>query len=55
MYLNCMVNIYNLEELILCALPYHDTHAFVQIVHLIDIRLGSYNFCMLYALVNGGV
>jgi hypothetical protein len=31
------------------------THAFVRIVQLIDTRLGSYNYCMLYALVNGGV
>jgi hypothetical protein len=31
------------------------THAFVRIVQLINTRLGSYNCCMLYALVNGGV
>ncbi|KAJ3680582.1 hypothetical protein LUZ60_016860 [Juncus effusus] len=30
-----LVHIYNMEELILCAFPYHDTHVFVQIVQLI--------------------
>lgn len=30
------IHVYNVEELILCALPYHDTHAFVRIVQLID-------------------
>lgn len=30
---------YNIEELILCAFPYHDTHAFVRIVQLIDAGL----------------
>ncbi|XP_074294741.1 uncharacterized protein At3g06530-like [Silene latifolia] len=30
------IHVYNIEELILCALPYHDTHVFVRIVQLID-------------------
>ncbi|KAK9734133.1 hypothetical protein RND81_04G117000 [Saponaria officinalis] len=30
------IHVYNSEELILCALPYHDTHAFVRIVQLMD-------------------
>ncbi|KAK6794238.1 hypothetical protein RDI58_007691 [Solanum bulbocastanum] len=30
------IHIYNIEELILCALPYHDTHVFVRVVQLID-------------------
>ncbi|CAI9771819.1 unnamed protein product [Fraxinus pennsylvanica] len=30
------VHLYNTEELILCALPYHETHVFVQIVQLIN-------------------
>ncbi|PIN11747.1 hypothetical protein CDL12_15648 [Handroanthus impetiginosus] len=30
------VHVYNAEDLILCALPYHDTHVFVQIVQLIN-------------------
>lgn len=30
------VHVYNMEELILCALPYHDTHVFVRIVQLLD-------------------
>ncbi|PWA48499.1 hypothetical protein CTI12_AA490310 [Artemisia annua] len=30
------IHVYNADELILCALPYHDTHVFVQIVQLLD-------------------
>uniref|UniRef100_A0A1J3J391 Uncharacterized protein n=1 Tax=Noccaea caerulescens TaxID=107243 RepID=A0A1J3J391_NOCCA len=30
------VYIYNLEDVVLCALPYHDTHAFVRIVQLLS-------------------
>ncbi|XP_020576310.1 uncharacterized protein At3g06530 isoform X2 [Phalaenopsis equestris] len=30
------VHVFNAEELVLCALPYHDTHAFVRIIQLID-------------------
>ncbi|PKA48764.1 Uncharacterized protein AXF42_Ash018706 [Apostasia shenzhenica] len=30
------VHVFNIEELVLCALPYHDTHHFVRIVQLID-------------------
>ncbi|XP_042063624.1 uncharacterized protein At3g06530-like [Salvia splendens] len=38
------VHVYNSEDLILCALPYHDTHAFVQIVRLIDARNSKWKF-----------
>uniref|UniRef100_A0A2N9G8U6 Uncharacterized protein n=1 Tax=Fagus sylvatica TaxID=28930 RepID=A0A2N9G8U6_FAGSY len=38
------VHIYNFEELILCALPYHDTHTFVRIVQLIDTRNSKWKF-----------
>ncbi|XP_021654039.2 uncharacterized protein At3g06530 isoform X1 [Hevea brasiliensis] len=38
------IHIYNAEDLILCALPYHDTHAFVQIVQLIDTRNSKWKF-----------
>ncbi|KAM3682910.1 hypothetical protein ACJW31_12G106500 [Castanea mollissima] len=38
------VHIYNFEELILCTLPYHDTHAFVRIVQLIDTRNSKWKF-----------
>lgn len=30
------IHVFNTEELILCALPYHDTHVFVRIVQLLD-------------------
>lgn len=30
------IHVYNLEDVILCALPYHDTHAFVRIVQLLS-------------------
>ncbi|XP_075648528.1 uncharacterized protein At3g06530 isoform X3 [Castanea sativa] len=38
------VHIYNFEELILGTLPYHDTHAFVRIVQLIDTRNSKWKF-----------
>ncbi|CAN6374335.1 unnamed protein product [Urochloa humidicola] len=31
------VQVYNLDELMLSALPYHDTHAFVRIVQLLNL------------------
>lgn len=38
------IHIYNAEELILCTLPYHDTHEFVRILQLIDTGNGRWNF-----------
>ncbi|KAF5456237.1 hypothetical protein F2P56_025738 [Juglans regia] len=38
------VHVFNFEELILCALPYHDTHAFVRIMMLIDTRNTKWKF-----------
>lgn len=38
------IHIYNAEELILCTLPYHDTHEFVRIVQLIDTGNGRWRF-----------
>ncbi|XP_076945325.1 uncharacterized protein At3g06530-like [Bidens hawaiensis] len=38
------IYVYNTEEMILCALPYHDTHVFVRIVQLIDTRHGKWAF-----------
>ncbi|CAI8586853.1 unnamed protein product [Vicia faba] len=38
------INVYNNEDLILCALPYHDTHAFVRVVQILDIRNGTWGF-----------
>ncbi|XP_058207523.1 uncharacterized protein At3g06530 isoform X3 [Rhododendron vialii] len=38
------VHVYNTEELILCALPYHDTHVFVRIVQLLDIGNSKWKF-----------
>nr|XP_043631361.1 uncharacterized protein At3g06530 isoform X2 [Erigeron canadensis] len=35
---------YNMEELILCALPYHDTHVFVRIVQLLETGNGKWKF-----------
>ncbi|XP_021905643.1 uncharacterized protein At3g06530 [Carica papaya] len=34
----------NVHDLILCALPYHDTHAFVKIVQLLNIRDNKWKF-----------
>ncbi|KAL1565211.1 hypothetical protein AAHA92_07455 [Salvia divinorum] len=38
------VHVYNSEDLILCALPYHDTPVFVQIVQLIDAGNSKWKF-----------
>lgn len=38
------IHIYNIEEFILCALPYHDTHVFVRVVQLIDTRNSRWKF-----------
>ncbi|KAL0403042.1 UNVERIFIED_CONTAM: hypothetical protein Sradi_1945000 [Sesamum radiatum] len=38
------VHVYNAEDLILCALPYHDTHVFVQIVQLINTGNNRWKF-----------
>ncbi|XP_057534172.1 uncharacterized protein At3g06530 [Amaranthus tricolor] len=38
------IHVYNFEELILCSLPYHDTHAFVRIVQLIDFGNTRWKF-----------
>ncbi|XP_015973198.1 uncharacterized protein At3g06530 [Arachis duranensis] len=38
------VHVYNVEELVLCALPYHDTHAFVRIVQILDTRNTKWGF-----------
>ncbi|XP_062092226.1 uncharacterized protein At3g06530 [Humulus lupulus] len=38
------IHVYNFEELILCSLPYHDTHAFVRIVKLIDTGNSKWKF-----------
>ncbi|XP_077219422.1 ARM repeat superfamily protein isoform X2 [Tasmannia lanceolata] len=38
------VHVYNIDELVLCALPYHDTHAFVRIVQLLDLGNKKWEF-----------
>ncbi|WJX64702.1 hypothetical protein P8452_49448 [Trifolium repens] len=38
------IYVHNYEDLILCALPYHDTHAFVRIVQILNIRNGTWGF-----------
>ncbi|KAF8101204.1 hypothetical protein N665_0209s0060 [Sinapis alba] len=38
------VHIYNVEDVVLCALPYHDTHAFVRIVQLISTGNTKWKF-----------
>lgn len=38
------IHVYNAEDLILCALPYHDTHVFVQIVQLINTGNSRWRF-----------
>ncbi|XP_004517296.1 uncharacterized protein At3g06530-like [Cicer arietinum] len=38
------IHVFNKEDLILCALPYHDTHAFVRIVQIIETSNGTWGF-----------
>ncbi|XP_010536553.1 PREDICTED: uncharacterized protein At3g06530 [Tarenaya hassleriana] len=38
------IHVYNSEDLVLCALPYHDTHAFVRIVQLIKTGNDKWKF-----------
>ncbi|XP_028799979.1 uncharacterized protein At3g06530 isoform X2 [Neltuma alba] len=38
------VHVYNTEDIILCALPYHDTHAFVRILQILDTRNTKWAF-----------
>ncbi|KAI5670289.1 hypothetical protein M9H77_10653 [Catharanthus roseus] len=38
------IYVYNVEELVLCALPYHDTHEFVRVVQLIDTGNSRWKF-----------
>ncbi|PKI39449.1 hypothetical protein CRG98_040125 [Punica granatum] len=38
------IHVYNMEDLILCALPFHDTHAFVRIVQLVDFGNTKWRF-----------
>ncbi|CAH9069155.1 unnamed protein product [Cuscuta epithymum] len=38
------IHVYNKEELILCSLPYHDTHVFVRIIQLIDTGNSRWKF-----------
>uniref|UniRef100_A0A0D9W7V0 BP28 C-terminal domain-containing protein n=1 Tax=Leersia perrieri TaxID=77586 RepID=A0A0D9W7V0_9ORYZ len=47
-----LVHVYNVDELLLCALPYHDTHAFVRIVQLIN--LGNSKWAFLDAVKSSG-
>ncbi|KAL4178617.1 hypothetical protein AMTRI_Chr13g116010 [Amborella trichopoda] len=38
------VHVYNMDDLVLCALPYHDTTVFVRIVQLLDLRNTKWGF-----------
>lgn len=38
------LHVYNTEELILCALPYHDTHVFVRIAQLLNTGNTKWKF-----------
>lgn len=38
------IHIFNVEELVLCALPYHDTQVFVRIIQLLDFSNKKWAF-----------
>lgn len=48
--LSFRIHVYNNEDLILCSLPYHDTHPFVRIVQILDTRLERYDYVFLVCL-----
>ncbi|WOL10215.1 hypothetical protein Cni_G18969 [Canna indica] len=39
-----LVHVYNMDELVLCALPFHDTSIFVRIVQLLDLGNSKWVF-----------
>ncbi|KAI3912933.1 hypothetical protein MKW92_025813 [Papaver armeniacum] len=39
-----MVHVYNIDELVNCALPYHDTTAFVRIVQIVQLQNSKWGF-----------
>lgn len=41
------IHVHNNEDLILCALPYHDTHPFVRVVQILDTRLERRDYVFL--------
>ncbi|XP_022736219.1 uncharacterized protein At3g06530 isoform X2 [Durio zibethinus] len=38
------IHVYNIEDFVLCVLPYHDTHAFVRMVQLINAGNSKWKF-----------
>ncbi|XP_073001076.1 uncharacterized protein At3g06530 isoform X2 [Typha latifolia] len=38
------IHVFNMDELVLAVLPYHDTHTFVRIVQLLDLRNSKWAF-----------
>ncbi|XVF49416.1 hypothetical protein PTKIN_Ptkin04bG0010100 [Pterospermum kingtungense] len=38
------IHVYNIEDLVLCVVPYHDTHVFVRIVQLINTGNSKWKF-----------
>ena len=45
--LSFRIHVYNNEDLMLCALPYHDEPEFVRIVQILDTRLVRYYYVFL--------
>ncbi|XP_026432640.1 uncharacterized protein At3g06530-like isoform X2 [Papaver somniferum] len=39
-----MVHVYNIDELVNCALPYHDTATFVRIVQIVQLQNSKWGF-----------
>ena len=34
----CRIQVYNVEDVVLCVLPYHETSLFVRVVQLLQIK-----------------
>ncbi|KAI3978430.1 hypothetical protein MKX01_013228 [Papaver californicum] len=39
-----MIHVYNIDELVNCALPYHDTPVFVRIVQIVQLKNSKWGF-----------
>ncbi|XP_037318760.2 HEAT repeat-containing protein 1 isoform X2 [Pungitius pungitius] len=49
------IHLYNVDSLLACALPYHDTNVFVRVLQLLKIKDATNRWSWLHSLQKGGV
>uniref|UniRef100_A0AAQ4RIH4 HEAT repeat-containing protein 1 n=1 Tax=Gasterosteus aculeatus aculeatus TaxID=481459 RepID=A0AAQ4RIH4_GASAC len=49
------IHLYNVDSLLACALPYHDTNVFVRVLQLLKIKDATNRWSWLHSLQTGGV